>query len=161
MMDNEKELALYGVSNLPKDEVAYMRLREAAMRSEKYYHKPLLVCYSGGKDSDTLVQLAIESGIDLVAIDDDYNREYKQALYQAQYFHKAIISSFLFEFDKDRIRAAILKKTNNARQYADDSMNWLNEDNIEAAEALQSSDVQHPENLEYHSVLLPIQEELQ
>ena len=67
-MDNELEQALYGVSNLPKDEVAYMRLREAAIRSEKYYHKPLMVCYSGGKDSDTLVQLAIESGINFEVV---------------------------------------------------------------------------------------------
>lgn len=67
-MDNEKELALYGVSNLPKDEVAYIRLREAALRSKKYYHQPLMVCYSGGKDSDTLVQLAIESGVDFEVV---------------------------------------------------------------------------------------------
>lgn len=67
-MDNELEQALYGVSNLSKEECAYMRLRDAAARSEKYYHKPLLVCYSGGKDSDTLVQLAIESGIDFEVV---------------------------------------------------------------------------------------------
>ena len=28
--------------------------------SQEYYHKPLIICYSGGKDSDVLVQLAIE-----------------------------------------------------------------------------------------------------
>lgn len=31
-----------------------------------------------------ILKQCIESGIDLVAIDDEYNREYKQALYQAQ-----------------------------------------------------------------------------
>lgn len=67
-MDKEMELALYGESHKPKDEVAYMRLQDAAMRSEMYYKKPLMVCYSGGKDSDTLVQLAIESGIDFEVV---------------------------------------------------------------------------------------------
>lgn len=42
--------------------IAQMRL--AAGMSKRYYDAPLLVCYSGGKDSDVLVELALMSGID-------------------------------------------------------------------------------------------------
>lgn len=42
--------------------IAQMRL--AAGMSRRYYDAPLLVCYSGGKDSDVLVELALMSGID-------------------------------------------------------------------------------------------------
>lgn len=35
-------------------------LRVAADMSKEYYHKPLVVTYSGGKDSDVLLQLALE-----------------------------------------------------------------------------------------------------
>ena len=38
-------------------------LKLASKMSEQYYNKPLLLSYSGGKDSDVLLQLAIESGI--------------------------------------------------------------------------------------------------
>lgn len=38
-------------------------LKFGAEMSEQYYGKPLLLSYSGGKDSDTLLQLALESGI--------------------------------------------------------------------------------------------------
>lgn len=42
--------------------IAQMRL--AAGMSKRYYDAPLLICYSGGKDSDVLVELADMSGID-------------------------------------------------------------------------------------------------
>ena len=32
----------------------------AAQISKEYYHKPLIITYSGGKDSDVLLQLAME-----------------------------------------------------------------------------------------------------
>ena len=38
-------------------------LKLASQMSEQYYKKPLLLSYSGGKDSDVLLQLALESGI--------------------------------------------------------------------------------------------------
>lgn len=38
------------------------QFRLAAAMSRRYYDKPLLVCYSGGKDSDALVELALASG---------------------------------------------------------------------------------------------------
>lgn len=38
-------------------------LKLGAEISERYYDKPLLISYSGGKDSDVLLNLALESGI--------------------------------------------------------------------------------------------------
>lgn len=35
-------------------------LRLASEMSREYYHKPLIICYSGGKDSDVLLQIALE-----------------------------------------------------------------------------------------------------
>jgi phosphoadenosine phosphosulfate reductase len=32
----------------------------AAEMSEHYYHKPIIICYSGGKDSDVILRLAME-----------------------------------------------------------------------------------------------------
>lgn len=46
------------------EQKAFLRLREGELISKQYYDKPLLICYSGGKDSDVLLQLAINSGID-------------------------------------------------------------------------------------------------
>lgn len=45
------------------EKMAFERLRLGAETSERMYNAPLLLCYSGGKDSDTLLQLAINSGI--------------------------------------------------------------------------------------------------
>lgn len=36
-------------------------LRLAADMSEHYYHEPLVICYSGGKDSDVILRLAMET----------------------------------------------------------------------------------------------------
>lgn len=38
-------------------------IKLAADMSEHYYHKPLLIAYSGGKDSEVLADLAIKSGV--------------------------------------------------------------------------------------------------
>nr|DAI29072.1 MAG TPA: phosphoadenosine-phosphosulfate reductase [Caudoviricetes sp.] len=48
---------------MDKEQQAIERLKLAAMMSETYYHKPVLICYSGGKDSDVLLELAQRSGI--------------------------------------------------------------------------------------------------
>lgn len=45
------------------EQLAIERLKLAATMSEQYYHKPLLICYSGGKDSDVLLELAHRAGI--------------------------------------------------------------------------------------------------
>lgn len=46
------------------EKVAIMRLREGAEISKYYYGKPLMLCYSGGKDSEIILDLALKSGID-------------------------------------------------------------------------------------------------
>lgn len=40
------------------------QVKLAARMSERYYSKPILICYSGGKDSDALLGIAALSGID-------------------------------------------------------------------------------------------------
>lgn len=42
---------------------AILRLQEAAQMSQQIYEKPLMLAYSGGKDSDVTVDLAIKAGI--------------------------------------------------------------------------------------------------
>lgn len=49
---------------LDKEQKAFERLGLGAEMSKQYYNAPLIICYSGGKDSDVLVQLALNSGID-------------------------------------------------------------------------------------------------
>lgn len=46
---------------------AIERLRMASKLSLEMYGKPLTICYSGGKDSQVLVRLAIEAGIPFTA----------------------------------------------------------------------------------------------
>lgn len=49
---------------MDKEQAAIARLKEAALMSETYYQKPLIVTTSGGKDSDVCVHLALAAGID-------------------------------------------------------------------------------------------------
>lgn len=46
---------------------AIEQMRLAGALSGKYYNRPLLLCYSGGKDSDALLWVAEESGIEFEA----------------------------------------------------------------------------------------------
>lgn len=46
-----------------KIETAYERFRWAAKEAERLFDMPLVVQYSGGKDSDVILQLAKESGV--------------------------------------------------------------------------------------------------
>ena len=45
------------------EDKAILRLQEAAQMSQQIYEKPLMLTYSGGKDSDLTVDLAIKAGI--------------------------------------------------------------------------------------------------
>lgn len=45
------------------EEKAILRLQEAAQMSQQIYEKPLRLTYSGGKDSDVTLDLAIKAGI--------------------------------------------------------------------------------------------------
>lgn len=48
---------------MDKEQLAIARLQDAARLSEHRYKKPLMVTYSGGKDSQMLVALAERAGI--------------------------------------------------------------------------------------------------
>ena len=50
---------------MDKEQKSIARLKEAALMSEMYYQKPLLVTTSGGKDSDVCIALALAAGIDI------------------------------------------------------------------------------------------------
>lgn len=45
------------------EDKAILRLQEAAQMAQQIYEKPLLLTYSGGKDSDLIVDLALKSGV--------------------------------------------------------------------------------------------------
>ena len=51
-----------------KYDEAINTIRTGAKVSEYYYHKPMVVAYSGGKDSDCVLQLVIESGVDFEVV---------------------------------------------------------------------------------------------
>lgn len=46
-----------------KEKMAIERIKMAAQTSEGFYHEPVIVCYSGGKDSELLLELAKQSGV--------------------------------------------------------------------------------------------------
>lgn len=48
---------------MDKEQLAITRLKEAAEMSLQFYDKPLIITYSGGKDSEVLLELAKRSGI--------------------------------------------------------------------------------------------------
>ncbi len=50
------------------EDKAILRLKEAAQMSQQIYKKPLLLAYSGGKDSDVTLDLAIKAGIPFEAV---------------------------------------------------------------------------------------------
>lgn len=41
-----------------KEQEGIKRLQLASRMSERYYKKPLMICYSGGKDSEIVLELA-------------------------------------------------------------------------------------------------------
>ena len=45
------------------EQTAIMRLQTAAELSEKYYQQPIRICYSGGKDSEVILELWRRSGV--------------------------------------------------------------------------------------------------
>ena len=55
---------------MDKEQTAIERLKLAAQMSERYYHAPLIVTTSGGKDSGVCVALAQRAGIDFEVMHD-------------------------------------------------------------------------------------------
>lgn len=50
------------------EQKAFERLKQGEMFSHQYYNKPLMIAYSGGKDSDVLVELALRAKIDFEVV---------------------------------------------------------------------------------------------
>lgn len=46
-----------------KERKAIDAIKLASRLSETYYHEPLIICYSGGKDSECILHLALRAGI--------------------------------------------------------------------------------------------------
>jgi phosphoadenosine phosphosulfate reductase len=53
---------------LDKEQKAIDVIRLASELSETYYYKPLVVCFSGGKDSIVLLHLALRAGVEIEVI---------------------------------------------------------------------------------------------
>lgn len=66
------------------EQKAFERLRFGAEMSKQYYDAPLIICYSGGKDSDVLVQLAINSGIDFEVLHNHTTADAPETFYHVQ-----------------------------------------------------------------------------
>lgn len=102
-----------------KVKAAIDRLRLAAEMSETYYHKPIMIAYSGGKDSDTVLSLAQESGIDFEVIMNITTVEAPQTMIHAHETARKIRENgkqftFLHARDKDgkplNMRSVCLQK---------------------------------------------------
>lgn len=74
---------------MDKEQKAFERLRLGAEMSKQYYGKPLIICYSGGKDSDVLLQLALNSGIDFEVLHNHTTADAPETVYHIRdVFHR-------------------------------------------------------------------------
>lgn len=66
---------------MDKEQLAIARLQDAARLSEHRYHEPLLITYSGGKDSQVLVSLAEKAGINFEVINSHTTADAPETVY--------------------------------------------------------------------------------
>lgn len=66
---------------MDKEQMAIARLQDAARLSLHRYGKPLLITYSGGKDSQVLVTLAERSGIDFEVVNSHTTADAPETVY--------------------------------------------------------------------------------
>ena len=66
--DLDEERHITYESTEEAETVAIERIRLASEFSEYYYHEPILIAYSGGKDSDCLLRIAQKSGVNYEVI---------------------------------------------------------------------------------------------
>lgn len=66
---------------MDKEQMAIARLQDAARLSLHRYRKPLLITYSGGKDSQVLVALAERSGIDFEVVNSHTTADAPETVY--------------------------------------------------------------------------------
>lgn len=67
--------------NQNKESLAIARLQDAARLSEHRYKKPLMVTYSGGKDSQVLVALAERAGINFEVVNSHTTADAPETVY--------------------------------------------------------------------------------
>lgn len=67
--------------NQDKESLAIARLQDAARLSEHRYKKPLMVTYSGGKDSQVLVALAERAGINFEVVNSHTTADAPETVY--------------------------------------------------------------------------------
>lgn len=65
-------------------------LQLAAKMSEQYYHKPLMIAYSGGKDSDVLLDLALRANINMEVIHSHTTADAPQTVYHRREVFKRL-----------------------------------------------------------------------
>lgn len=67
--------------NQDKESLAIARLQDAARLSEHRYKKPLMITYSGGKDSQVLVALAERAGINFEVVNSHTTADAPETVY--------------------------------------------------------------------------------
>ncbi len=63
------------------EQKAIERIKLGALMSEQYYNKPLICTYSGGKDSDVMLELFIRSGVNFEVINSHTTVDAPQTVY--------------------------------------------------------------------------------
>lgn len=66
---------------MDKEQLAIARLQDAARLSEYRYKKPLMITYSGGKDSQVLVALAERAGINFEVVNSHTTADAPETVY--------------------------------------------------------------------------------
>lgn len=66
---------------MDKEQLAIARLQDAARLSEHRYKKPLMVIYSGGKDSQVIVALAERAGINFEVVNSHTTADAPETVY--------------------------------------------------------------------------------
>lgn len=75
---------------MDKEQLAIARLQDAARLSEHRYKKPLMVTYSGGKDSQVIVALAERAGINFEVVNSHTTADAPETVYFIREQFKAI-----------------------------------------------------------------------
>ena len=74
---------------MDKLDAAIARLQEAARMSQQIYEKPLMITYSGGKDSDVLLDLAIKAKIPMEVVHSHTTVDMPETVYHVRdVFHR-------------------------------------------------------------------------
>lgn len=88
-----------------KVKIAIERLKLASEMSETYYHQPVVVTYSGGKDSDVVLALAEEAGIDFEVVMAITSVEAPQTMIHAHETARRVRAQgkkFTFKYSRDK-----------------------------------------------------------